>query len=346
MSISTRRRVTQLGLAGAAGAVAAPMIARGQGKIQLRIQTHHSAESVPGKVFLQLVKDVQEMSGGRVQIEAFTSSAVVKSVETFDAASTGILDGDATGAAYLTGKDAAFQAFGDMLGGFETPDQMQAWLEVGGGREIAGPLYGKYGMVLVGFWGDPTESLVSTKPLRNLADLKDWKFRCPPGMQTEIFAKLGAKPVVMDFGEVFTALQTKAVEGADAATLVTNRSLGLFEVAKHATYPGFHSMPSDHLAINKAKWDSLPADIKQIFTVATKRAAYDRWMLTNEGNALAARDLVATKGVTLHAWADAEKKKYREFAQGIWLDWAKKSSFAKQAFESSIAYMKKIGVLA
>ncbi len=99
MSRIPRRRPTRLGASAAVGALAAPVVARGQGKIQLRIQTHHSAESVPGKIFLRFCKDVEEMSGGRVQIESFTSSAVVKSVETFDAASTGILDGDMTGAA-------------------------------------------------------------------------------------------------------------------------------------------------------------------------------------------------------------------------------------------------------
>lgn len=344
MTGTTRRRIAQLGAAAAVGTVTAPMVGRGQAKIQLRIQTHHSAESVPGKIFLRFCKDLEEMSGGRVQVESFTSSAVVKSVETFDAASTGILDGDMTGAAYQPGKDAAFQAFGDMLGGYDSPDQMQAWLDVGGGREIADPLYGKFGMYLVGFWGDPPESLVSTKPLRGLADLKDWKFRCPPGMQTDIFVKLGAKPVVMDFGEVFTALQTKAVEGADAGTLAVNKALGLYEIATHTTYPGFHSMPQDHLAINKAKWDSLPADVKAIVKAALKKAALDRWTATNLANAEVARELVA-KGVTLHAWSEADRRAYREQAQAVWQSWAQRTPFAKQAFESSIAFMKRIGVL-
>jgi TRAP-type C4-dicarboxylate transport system substrate-binding protein len=344
MSSTTRRRAVRIGVGAATATLAAPMVVRGQAKMALRIQTHHSAESGPGKVFLQFCKDVEAMSGGRLQIESFTSSSVVKSVETFDAASTGILDGDMTGAAYQPGKDAAFQAFGDMLGGYDSPDQMQAWLDLGGGREIADPLYAKFGMYLVGFWGDPTESLVSNKPLRGLADLKDWKFRCPPGMQTEIFAKLGAKPVVMDFGEVFTALQTKAVEGADAGTLALNRSLGLYEIAKHTSYPGFHSMPQDHLALNKGKWDGLPAELKAILKAALKKAALDRWALTNLQNAEAARDLAA-KGVTLHDWSQEERRNYRAQAQAVWQGWAGKSAFAKQAFESSIAYMKRIGVL-
>ncbi len=49
--------------------------------------------------------------------------------------------------------------------------------------------------------------------------------------------------------------------------------------------------------------------------------------------------------MTLHDWSPADKLVYREQAQLVWQSWAQKSSFAKQAFESSIAFMKRIGVL-
>jgi TRAP-type C4-dicarboxylate transport system substrate-binding protein len=312
-------------------------------EVTLRIQTHHSAESVPGRVFLQFVEDLETMSGGRIAVEEFTSASVVKSVETFDAASTGILDGDMTGPAYLTGKDAAFQFFGDLLGGYTEPEQMQAWLD-GPGRELTDPLYDRFGMHLVGFWGDTTESLAATTPIPDLASLQDWKFRCPPGMQTEIFAALGARPVVMDFGEVFTALQTGVVDGADAGTLTTNRSLGLYEVAKFTTYPGFHSMPQDHLAINKTKWDSIPADLQRLIEVALKRCAFDRAIQTQYMNQIDAAALEEA-GVTLLAWSEDEKRKYREAAREIWEQWGNKSDAAREIFQSHMTFMSEIGLI-
>jgi len=77
----------------------------------------------------------------------------------------------------------------------------------------------------------------------------------------------------MDFGEVFTALETKIIDGADASNIATNSEIGLYDIAKHATYPGFHSMPADHLAINKDVWDSLPDDIQAIIEVAMEKMA-------------------------------------------------------------------------
>ena len=78
--------------------------------ITLRIQTHLSPESMSGKQAAQFFDDLSVMSGGRIAIEPFYSSAVVKSVETFDAAVNGILDGDMTGGAYQTGASNDYDA--------------------------------------------------------------------------------------------------------------------------------------------------------------------------------------------------------------------------------------------
>ena len=338
--------ITRRALAVAATALASMALASAAGAADytLRIQTHHGPESLPGRIFLQFVQDVEANSDGRIDIEEFMSSSVVKSVETFDAASTGILDGDMTGAAYQTGKDPAFQFVGDVMGGYEHPDQMRAWLNEGGGREIADELYANYNMHLVGFWGQVPETLSSTKPIAGPDDLKNWKFRSPPGMETEIFERLGASPVVMDFGEVFTALNTGIVDGADASTLNTNRSLGLYEICKHATYPGWHSMPADHLAINLDKWNELPEDLQKVIEDALDKAASDLAEQSQSENEQAAAELTA-EGITLHDWSDEDVRAYRDFAQSVWLEWAEKSPLAKRAVESHIEYMTKIGLL-
>jgi TRAP-type C4-dicarboxylate transport system substrate-binding protein len=119
-------------------------------------------------------------------------------------------------------------------------------------------------MQLIGWWIPGQESMSSSKPLAGPADMKNWKFRSPPGLETEIFSEMGASPIVMDFGEVFTALETKIIDGADASNITTNKSLGIYDLVKHATFPGFHSMPSDHLTLNKGVYDSLPEDLQRI----------------------------------------------------------------------------------
>ena len=310
----------------------------------LRIQTHYAPETASGKLAGQFVDDVQTMSNGGLKIEMFYSSSVVKSVETFDAASSGIIDCDMTGGAYQTGKNPAFQFVGDIMGGYDTPWQQYAWL-YNGGFEAADNLYGKYNMKLIGWWVYGQESFASTKPIAGINDLKDWKFRSPPGLETEIFASLGAKPVVMDFTEIFTALETGIIDGADASVLANNVGLGLYDIAKHANYPGFHSMPSDHLACRKDKWESLPEHLKRIIDVAMQKLSFQTALTFEVKNPEAAKELAA-KGITIHAWSDEDRAAFRKAAQGAWEGWAEKTPEARALVDSHVAFLTTLGLIA
>jgi TRAP-type mannitol/chloroaromatic compound transport system substrate-binding protein len=310
----------------------------------LRIQTHYGPETPSGKLAGQFIDDVQTMSGGRLAIEMFYSSSVVKSVETFDAAATGILDCDMTGGAYQTGKNPAFQFVGDIMGGYDTPWQQYAWLYFGGGRDAANALYNEFGMQLIGWWVYGQESLSSSKPIAGIADLKDFKFRSPPGLETEIFAELGAKPIVMDFTEIFTALETKIIDGADASGLANNVGLGLYDIVTHATYPGFHSMPSDHLACRKDAWDALPADIQRIMDTAMQKLAFQTALTFEVKNNEAAAALRA-KGVTLYDWSAADRKAFRVASQTAWERWAEKTPEARALVDSHKAFLRTLGLV-
>ena len=310
----------------------------------LRIQTHYGPETPSGKLAAEFIDNVQAMSGGDIKIEMFYSSSVVKTVEAFDAAANGILDCDMTGGAYQTGKNAAFQFVGDIMGGYDTPYQQLSWLYYGGGLEKAQKLYNEYGMQLVGWWIYGQESLASSTPLKGINDLKEWKFRSPPGLETEIFAALGAKPTVLDFTEVPTALETKLISGADASGLANNVGLGLYDIVKFATYPGFHSMPADHLACNKTKWDAMPDAHKRIMTVAMQALALQTALTFEKKNAEAAADL-KTKGVELDNWAPEDRAAFRKAAQEKWTEWAAKSPEAKELVDSHVEYLTQLGLI-
>ena len=311
--------------------------------ITLRFQTHHAPNSLQGAALIRMADRVKQMSAGRLIVEMLTSSSVVKASEAFESAATGIIDGDATGAGYITGKNPAFQFFGDIMGGYETPWQILGWFH-SSGRAVADKLYPNYNMHLIGVFVATPESLGSTKPLRGIDDLKGWKFRSPPGMESEIFTKLGAGPVVMPFGEVFTAMSSGAVSGADASTLAVNKGLGLYDVGKHATYPGFHSMPIEHVTVNLDKWKALPDDLKRIFEAAIDTTAIEVATQSVTLDQQAAKDLKAA-GVTLHDWSTTDRLKFRKVAQEVWTDWANRSPDSKKVFESHVAYMKQLGIL-
>ena len=336
-------RLTHI-IAGAAAASVLAIAASAQ-STNLRIQTHYAPETTSGKLAAQFVDDVQTMSNGEISIEMFYSSSVVGSVETFDAAASGILDCDMTGGAYQTGKNPAFQFVGDIMGGYDTPYQQLSWLYHGGGYDAAQELYNEYGMQLIGWWVYGQESMSSSEPIAGPEDLKDWKFRSPPGLETKIFEKLGASPIVMDFTEIFTALETGIIDGADASGLANNVGLGLYDIVKHATYPGFHSMPSDHLACNKDVWDSMPEHHRAIIDTAMQKLSLQTALTFEKANAEAAAKLTA-EGVTLYDWSAEDRGAFRAAAQQAWEGWAEKTPEARALVDSHKAYLAQLGLLA
>ncbi|PTX54227.1 TRAP-type mannitol/chloroaromatic compound transport system substrate-binding protein [Litoreibacter ponti] len=329
--------------AAALAVLATGAIADGHATTKLRIQTHYAPETTSGGLLTELMENIELMSNGEIDIEMFYSASVVKSVETFDAAASGILDCDATGGGYQTGKNPAFQFVGDIMGGYETPAQQLSWLYYGGGRDAAQALYNQYDMQLVGWIVYGQESFASTKPIAGIDDLKDWKFRSPPGMETKIFEKLGASPIVMDFTEIFTALETGIIDGADASNISNNVGLGLYDIAKFANYPGFHSMPSDHLACNKAVWDAMPAHHRAIMETAVSDIALKSALIFEKRNAEAVAKLTAD-GVTISQWAPEDLAEFRAAAQATWPEFATTPE-AKALVDSHIAYLKQLGIV-
>ncbi len=309
----------------------------------LRIQTHQSPESTSGQLVKEFVTQVESMTGGSINIEMFYSSAVVASAETFSAAVNGILDCDMTNASYQTGINPAFQFVADTMGGYDTPLQYLTWISYGGGREAINELYNESGMEFVGAYLGGQESMSSSKPLAGIEDLKGWKFRSPPGMESEIFAELGAAPVVMDFTEIFTALETGIIDGADASTLANNVGLGIYDVVKHTTYPGFHSMSSDHLACSKAVWDGLDEREQTILKTAMDSLALNLMMRTTIENGEALTKLPEL-GVTFYDWSEEDRAAFRKAAVSRWDVWAEKTPEAKAMVDSHKAFLQRIGL--
>jgi len=338
--MSTLKKLT---LAASAAAVSVAAMAAGAQTTNLRIQTHFSQETLSGQMAAEFIEDVTAMSNGEIQIEMFYASSVVASAETFDAAATGILDCDMTGGSYQTGKNPAFQFTGDLTGGYANPYQQYAWLLHGGGEQALNDLYNQYGMQFVGWWIPGPESLSSTKRLAGVADLEGWKFRSPPGVITLIFEKLGASPVVMDFNEIFTALETGIIDGADAANLTNNIGLGLYDIAEHTNYPGFHSMPADHLACNKDVWDAMPAHHQAILRIGMQALGLKNTTINEVKNAQNSVELAA-KGLNMYQWSEEDMAVYRQAVQDAWVEFATTPE-ATQLLNAHLDFLRGIGAM-
>jgi len=160
---------------------------------------------------------------------------------------------------------------------------------------------------------------------------------------TLIFEKLGASPIVMDFNEIFTALETGIIDGADAANLTNNIGLGLYDIAEHTNYPGFHSMPADHLACNKDVWDGMPASQQAIMKVAMQALALRNTTINEVENAKNAV-ILADQGLNMYQWGEEDMAIYRGAVQDAWTEFSTTPE-SEALLNSHLDFLRGIGAM-
>jgi TRAP-type mannitol/chloroaromatic compound transport system substrate-binding protein len=343
-AVPSRRGFLAAAAASPLAVAAAPHVARAQETFAWRFQTLWGAGSINMKIFQDFCDAVAEMSGGRLTIEPLPGGSVVGAMELYDAVANGILDGQNGGGGYVAQKDVAFIMLGDLAGAYEQPDQMQAWYEYGGGKELARELYGRHGTYHVGLVWHGMESIPSKKPIRGTADLKGVKMRAPTGAVSKLLEHYGGAPVSMPGGEVYTALEQGVLDATDWGTLSMNVDLGFQKVAPYAIYPGFHSMPATDIVVNMDRWNALPDDLKAVLTVATRdfaRDMYQRLMIEDKKIAQTADEI----GLTLVDWPDEERRAFRKQAESVWRELAAESEIATRIVDSQATFLKQIGLL-
>jgi TRAP-type transport system periplasmic protein len=115
----------------------------------------------------------------------------------------------------------------------------------------------------------------STRAIKTPDDLKRFKIRVPPApMLTSLFKALEASPAPINFNELYTALQTKVVEGQEnpLAIVATTR---LYEVQKSCSLTG-HVWDGYWILGNKRAFESLPKDLQETVVREFDRSAVDQ----------------------------------------------------------------------
>lgn len=341
----SRRNFLKSGLAAGVvlPAVAAPAIVQAQAPIKWRAQCFWSTSEVTYKAFEEMCARVNKLTNGRLTIEPFSGGAVTGVFESLDAVSAGVLQAQSSWPGYWTGKEPALSILSDLAFAYTDPMQMATWYYERDGLSLLREAYAKFGVHVVGvtWWG--AESLVSKKPIRTIADFKGLKIRSPQGLTADIFTKIGASPVILPGGEVYSALDKGVVDAADWATVSMNQRMGLFEPAKYSVTI-FHSLPVQEFSVNAAAWKALPDELKEIVTTAVHEWGWHQIRKVASEDARVASNIKA-KGVTQITWGGEELKKLRGIAYESWQQFSTKSPLAKKAYDAQVAWLKELGLL-
>ena len=161
----------------------------------------------------------------------------------------------------------------------------------------------------------------SSRDIKTAADLKGFKLRVPPAPSlTSMFKALEAAPATINFNEVYTALQTKVVEGQEnpLAIIATAR---LYEVQKSCSLTG-HVWDGYWVLGNKRAFEKLPADVQQIIKRELDKSATDQRADVARLNTSLVADLKA-KGIN---FVDVQQEDFRKklISTGFYGEWKTK----------------------
>jgi TRAP-type mannitol/chloroaromatic compound transport system substrate-binding protein len=318
-----------------------PQEVTAQAPIRWKMQTAWPLGVFPDDAAKLLVSTIEKTSGGRLKIEVSPAGAVVPPFEIQDAVSRGVLDAGHTTPGYIIGKLAAFipLTHGPLFG-MDFIDYY-GWYWEGGGHELLQEAYQqRLKMNVVSFQVHPEGPQAMgwfKKEIRTFNDVKGQRYRIF-GIGAETYRTLGIATVTLPGGEIVPALERGAIDGAEWVNCSDDKVLGIDKIAKYHYAPGMHEpVTVGEFIINKAKWDALPADLKEIVKVSVQASYWNHFVRFQEKTAKACQDLLAA-GIKIIKTTDELNRQFLKVYDEIQAGNAAKDDFYKKVVDSQKKY--------
>lgn len=315
-------RRQMLALSGSmAVALSAPSILRAK-PVKMML-AHASAEVHPNHIFaLEFKKAVEALVPGALNIQVFPNRQLGDDKQVLESTISGAIQlSTCSGVLFplVTGKTA--------LNAYQLPflvrdyDHMEKMALSDVGAKILADL-DDAGIVGLGTVDIGQRNFLSAKkPVLSLADFQGLKTRIVPvPLHKEIWEKLGTAPVGLPYGEVYGALETGVL---DALEINVSSILGenLWEVGKQFTLTGHYPWHAV-MAVNRAVFDGLPAEVQQALRQAG-RDAIPPTMAYARTQDFEGREQLRAKGLEIHELTDLAEM--RTLVEPIVAEWSGKS---------------------
>lgn len=226
---------------------------------------------------------VAARSGGKLKVNLFPNAVLGSDPQNLSAIRGGTLDFTTMATGLLAGLNKEFMVF-DFP--FLFRDFKEAYALSDG--PIAKTLLGKLedqGVVGLGIWDLGFRNITNSKrPITKPDDIAGLKLRVIASpIYIETFKALGANPVPMTFGEVYGALESRAIDGQDNPVAVIETAK-FAEVQKYLSLTR-HLYTGMPLLMSKKTWDSLSPDERAVVQSAADEAkAEERKVLQSQEN--------------------------------------------------------------
>jgi len=290
----------------------------------------------------RLAQQVRVMSNGRLDIRVYGAGELVGAFEVFDAVAQGTAEMGHGASYYWRGKLPVAAMFSTVPFGM-TAQEMNGWLQYGGGMELWRELYEPFGIIpLVAGNSGVQMAGWFNKEINSLGDLQGLKMRIP-GLGGEVLQRAGGVPVSLPGGEIFTALQTGMIDATEWVGPYNDLALGLHTVARYYYYPGWQE-PGVALEalINKRAWDSLPPDLQAMLEAATRMINDDMLAEFTARNTSALKTLIEQHNVQLRRLPDDVLERLKEISATVVAESAQSNDLARRIHASYTEFLEQV----
>lgn len=232
------------------------------GTIELKVANYFPAAAGQSTLLEEFCNELEERTDGRVQVEYFGGGSLLTAPAMFQGILDGVADIGYSHVLYTAGRMPVTECLALPLG------YTTAWV----GSHVADDFYEEFGPFeewdgTVVLWlnaSDPSAIATRDTPVRTLEDMQGLTIRAP-GIAGEVIAALGGTPDGTAMTEVYDAISKGEIDG-ESSNWETLFSFKFAEVVNYTTslWPITFPYPF-YCVMNEDKYNSLPADIKEIF---------------------------------------------------------------------------------
>jgi tripartite ATP-independent transporter DctP family solute receptor len=276
-----------------------------------------TADHPQGEAVAKFAEIVGQKSGGKIKVRLFAGGSLGNDVSMISALQGGTQEMTVPDTSTLVGL-SGLKDFGliNLPFLFNTGQEADALLDGPFGQKLMAKLPEK-GLIGFGFWENGFRQVTnSRKPIAKAEDFSGLKLRVIQNpLFIETFRVLGSNPVPMPFPEVYTALETRTIDGQENP-LATILATKFYEVQKH-TVVSNHIYSVWAFLMSKRFWDRLTAD-EQALIVEAANETKDFERKTVRAFDAKALDELKAKGMEVTTLPEAEVAKLREITKPVW----------------------------
>jgi tripartite ATP-independent transporter DctP family solute receptor len=256
---------------------------------------------------------VAQKSGGKIKVALFPNAVLGGDPQNLSAVRGGTLDFASMATGLLAGIDKQFMVF-DFPFLFGSPQEAYGLADGPVGTRLQAGL-AEHGIIGMGIWDLGFRNMTNSKrPIARPEDLQGLKVRVIASpIYLELFRTLGANPVPMTFGEVYGALESKAIDGQD-------NPVGVIESAKFAEVQKYlsltrHVYTGMPVLMSKKTWDSMSETERKIITEAANEAKIEERRIAQAKEAESINNL--RKTMQVNEVSPAELERLRQKVQPV-----------------------------